>query len=293
MFGTEHPSKSNKYHRGLYHMKTHGQRRQRCFSMKYSLVTMKPNTMRRTFYSQILGINLRLWVSMKARRTIMKRGSFDNYIMNTKQQHIDSKFGLYLRQLMKKKEKNPQMEVPYILGQAAIRTRRTRQWASKNDLSIYLPRMASLHEDMSKYYIKTPQEMSRYEIAELEQQIRKITEAEEEEEEDEAEIEAMKKDPEYHQFLQKLEQLCKLRHGVIKRYFEKNKYKRTNRNEIIQAAEESEEAIKAILGKRHVHFMDANPEIREFMAQVNKDQEVKEDDKVQKRGMKQGDLPDI
>jgi len=35
----------------------------------------------------------------------------------------------------------------------------------------------------------------------------------------------------------------KLRHGVIKSYFEKNKYRKQNRNEIIEAAEESEVAI--------------------------------------------------
>jgi len=48
-------------------------------------------------------MNLRVWVSMKARRTIMKKGSFDNYIMRTKPEHIDSKFGLLLRNLMKRK----------------------------------------------------------------------------------------------------------------------------------------------------------------------------------------------
>jgi ribosomal protein L28 len=53
--------------------------------MKYSLVTMKPNVMRRSFFSEILGINLRVWVSMKARRCIMKKGSFDNYILNTRE----------------------------------------------------------------------------------------------------------------------------------------------------------------------------------------------------------------
>jgi hypothetical protein len=43
MFGTETPSKSNRYQRGLYHRKTHGQRFQRCFSMKKSIITKKPN----------------------------------------------------------------------------------------------------------------------------------------------------------------------------------------------------------------------------------------------------------
>ena len=57
MYGTDTPAKSNKYQKGLYHLKTHGQRRQRCFSMKYSLITMKPNTMRKSMFSDILGMN--------------------------------------------------------------------------------------------------------------------------------------------------------------------------------------------------------------------------------------------
>jgi large subunit ribosomal protein L28 len=52
-------------------------------------------------------MNLRIWVSMKARRIIMKKGSFDNYITRTKPDQIDSKFGLYLRDLMRRKIKNP------------------------------------------------------------------------------------------------------------------------------------------------------------------------------------------
>jgi hypothetical protein len=44
---------------------------------------------------------------MKARRCIMKAGSLDNYLLNTNPKDIDSKFGLYLRDLIKEKIKNP------------------------------------------------------------------------------------------------------------------------------------------------------------------------------------------
>lgn len=40
---------------------------------------------------------------MKARRCIMKAGSFDNYLLETKTKYIDSRMGLHLRNLMKKK----------------------------------------------------------------------------------------------------------------------------------------------------------------------------------------------
>ena len=80
---------------------------------------------------------------------------------------------------------------------------------------------------------------------------------------------------------------------MIKRYFEANKYKRAARNDIIKQAEETEEAIAEIMGPRHVHFMDAHPEIREFMEQVNKDEGQKQEEIVIKTGRKVGDLPDI
>lgn len=57
MFGTDSPAESSKYHRGLFHSKKHAQRRQRCFSMKYSIQTMKPNIMRRSLHSDILGMS--------------------------------------------------------------------------------------------------------------------------------------------------------------------------------------------------------------------------------------------
>lgn len=60
---------------------------------------------------------------------------------------------------------------------------------------------------------------------------------------------------------------------MIKSYFEKNKYKKNHRNEIIQAAEETEASMQELLREDYVHFMDVYPEIREFMEQCNRDQE--------------------
>ncbi len=54
-FNTDTPAKSARHHRGLYHGKTHGRRFQRCFSMKKSIVTMKPNIKSRNLYSELLG----------------------------------------------------------------------------------------------------------------------------------------------------------------------------------------------------------------------------------------------
>lgn len=99
-FRTDTPSKSSRHHRGLYHKKTHGRRFQRCFSMKKSIITMKPNVKSRTVKSEILNQSFKLDITMKARKCIMKAGSLDNYLLHTKPSDIDSKFGLYLRELI-------------------------------------------------------------------------------------------------------------------------------------------------------------------------------------------------
>lgn len=71
-------------------------------------------------------------ISMKARRCIMKAGSLDNYLLNTNPNDIDSKFGLYLRGLIKSKIKNPEMEIGYIPGTAKLpRNRKTTIWEYK------------------------------------------------------------------------------------------------------------------------------------------------------------------
>ena len=130
-----------------------------------------------------------------------------------------------------------------------------------------MPNTANMLQDQSQWYLKTPQEMSRYEIADLEAELRSVNEAGDQEEPipDEHEIEAMRANPEYIRFMGKMKKLVKLRHGVIKRYFEKYKNRKAARNEIIEAAEASEEAIAEIMREDHVHFLDANPEIRDFM----------------------------
>ena len=68
--------------------------------MKYRIETAKPNITKKLLHSDILDKDFKLWTSMKARRCIMKAGSLDNYLLNTKPKRIGSKFGLYLRDLI-------------------------------------------------------------------------------------------------------------------------------------------------------------------------------------------------
>ena len=117
---------------------------------------------------------------MKARKCIMKAGSLDNYLLYTKPKNIDSKFGMYLRDLIKKKMEDPNYEIPYIPGTAKMpRSRKTKVWEHKRIPAIYMPAHAKATLDISKYYLKTPQEMSRHEIAKLEQMLKDIDEPDE------------------------------------------------------------------------------------------------------------------
>lgn len=68
--------------------------------MKYRIETQKPNIYKKKLRSDILGKEFKLWISMKTRKCIMKSGSLDKYLLNTKPKRIDSKFGLFLRDLI-------------------------------------------------------------------------------------------------------------------------------------------------------------------------------------------------
>jgi len=59
--------------------------------------------------------------------------------------------------------------VPYIPGTAKLtRSRKTKVWEYKQIPAIYMPAHVKLGEDHSKYFLKSPSEMSRFEIAQLE-----------------------------------------------------------------------------------------------------------------------------
>jgi ribosomal protein L28 len=97
--------------------------------MKYRLETAKPNISRRNLYSETLNKNLKLWISMKARKCIMKAGSLDNYLLNTHPRYLDSKYGLYLKDIIKKKQLDPEYDPGFILGTAThVKTKKTKVW---------------------------------------------------------------------------------------------------------------------------------------------------------------------
>lgn len=85
--------------------------------------------------------------------------------------------------------------------------------------------------------------MSRYELAELEKELREVQEPTHEvlELADGEEIpDYIKEIPEFIDYQNQLRALIPLRHGTIKRYFERWKYHKRYREDILATAEKSE-----------------------------------------------------
>jgi ribosomal protein L28 len=189
MFASPHPGISQRYAAGLFHGVTHSKRKKRCFSMKYNIETQKPNVHRKNLQSDILGKTFRIWISMKARRCIMKAGSLDKYLLNSNQRYIDSPFGQYLRNLIVKK-KNFDHKVatgqPVLDGEAFVmpatfpgqvkqkKNKKTKVWDYKNTPTVYQNVENRMKYDPVDFYVKAPSEMSRYELAELEDEMQAV-----------------------------------------------------------------------------------------------------------------------
>ena len=68
------------------------------------------------------------------------------------------------------------MPLPIIPGNNTVRraAKGGRYWEKKNFPTIYSPNKYRLQDDKTECYIKTPQEMSRHELAELEAELKEI-----------------------------------------------------------------------------------------------------------------------
>lgn len=128
-----------------------------------------------------------------------------------------------------------------------------------------MPAQAKISEDHSKYYLKTPQEMSRFEIAQLEQLLREIDEPDEFVPDEE-----MLASEEFKDLQDQMLAIQPIRHSMIKKYFDKFKYQKKKRELLFQILKESEEQAEEILSPagKFVPFMDAIPEIKTFMAEI-------------------------
>lgn len=73
-----------------------------------------PNIQTKTFWSDALERPIKLTVSMKALRTIRKKGSLDNYLLSFSSTQLRSRMGDTLKEAIIKKLRDPTMRIPYI-----------------------------------------------------------------------------------------------------------------------------------------------------------------------------------
>jgi glycerol-3-phosphate O-acyltransferase len=66
-----------------------------------------------------------------------------------------------------------------------------------------------------------------------------------------------------------------------------------SREEILAAAEDSEDFIKRMMGKEYVHFTEAIPEIKQFLIELEKKESEKKEEKAAKMGAKLGQLVNV
>lgn len=155
-FNTDTPRHSRKSQRGLFHGKTHGKTHNISFSHWVSVRTQKPNAQNKSFYSEVLNTKIRVPVTTKAMKCIVKKGTFDNYILTTRKEDMNSKYGEYLRAMMKWKIKDPEFKVPTLKLQSYNNTnRRTKFRHAWKYPSIYVPPHMRGTYDWTEYMLKS------------------------------------------------------------------------------------------------------------------------------------------
>jgi len=294
MFGTDSPAKSNRYHLGLFHGKTHAQRKKRCFSNKFRLETQKPNIYMKKLYSDVLERDFTMWISMKTRKCIMKAGSLDNYLLTAHPKKLDSKFGMHLRDMVKERKKQiakgadpATYNTVYVPGTAKQnRTRKTKLFEYKRIPAMYVPTHVRANVDMSEFYMKPPHEMSRYELQKLERFLRLDDEGmllepeaaefhikEELQQFDEngeplSKEEIFKQTHDFKEIQGQLRNLQPIRMGVFKKYWNKFKYNRQRREYMVEVFDSADVQVQLYLGDEYVNWRDEIEGAREFLADM-------------------------
>ena len=113
--------------------------------------------------------------------------------------------------------------------------------------------------------------MSRHEIADLEQLLREIDEPDEFVPDEE-----IFSSPEYFELKEQMIKMQPIRHGLIKRYIDKVKYQKRKRENLLRLVEKTEEIPKEILGEDYVHYLDAMPEIKQFIEEVRVKESIRQ-----------------
>ncbi|CAD8070318.1 unnamed protein product [Paramecium sonneborni] len=150
----------------LWHGKQPKSGNQTCFSEKKTRRSWMPNVQKQTYESLILGRRIHVKVTTKTMKCIRKAGSFDNYILLTKPQDLDSIYGEYLRKLMLTKINDPSFEIPHVLKSKPLQFSRRAQRFSRRPAVVWHPPEIR-HKDLTFLKIRTPNEMNPEELRKL------------------------------------------------------------------------------------------------------------------------------
>lgn len=228
----------------------------------------KVNVRTEILYSDILQKEFHIKVSSKALRTIRKYGSFDKYILWTKEHKLDSLFGSYLKKLMIKKQKDPTEEVPKNLpftSKPQFNYKRRREGDYRDIPSIYIPPEVR-RTDLSRMYYPETHFETRNEKNYREELARQI-----EAETDPDKIDTLKKlmpeDKTELRIRDEILALQPLRHKLIKEALVKYKDKPKPKFHFLKTIEASENFTKLVLQEKYKHFSEDYPEVQLILQQ--------------------------
>lgn len=153
--------------------------------------------------------------------------------------------------------------VPYIPFQKRVpKNPRPRPKYMRNIPGVYYPIHVKQNVDTTKYHLKTPDEMTREDMAALEQIFR------DPEINRHKDKEWKKQQPYYQRVREEMLKLQPMRHDLIRKYWHRNKNFKKSREWILKMAEQSEEFPKYLLEDDYIHYREAIPEIDEFLAEL-------------------------
>jgi hypothetical protein len=160
---------------------------------------------------------------------------------------------------------------------------------------MYTPAHIRATTDMSAFYEKTPAEMSRYELQELEKVLR-INETEESQTAQQADEVVLdsngvalskediyKKSEEYMGLRDEVRKLQPMRIGVFKRYWDKFKYNKARREMLMDMFDETDEQISFYLGDEFKNWRDEIEGVRPFLLDLQK-KKIENDQRLAGKG---------
>jgi hypothetical protein len=132
----------------------------------------------------------------------------------------------------------------------------------RNLPGIYYPIHVKQNVDTTKYHLKRPDEMTREDMAAL-QQVFNDPEVNRHRDK-----EWKKQQPYYQRVREEMLRLQPIRHDIIRKYWHRNKNFQKTRKWILDMADKSEEFPKYLLEEDYIHYKEAIPEIDEFLTEL-------------------------